>query len=277
VHVFDVFSCRPALLLLAVIAMSGCADARGCFVPETVLPTRAGVLAKVNNGAAGRDLVAAVFDHDTALAERLLARDGRLRDTRGGTLGDLLSIAIAGCDKPMVEHLLAAGVPADGPPNAEPPLTLALRATEPWYAETLLKAGASANRKAGAGGRPLDDAIMLGSAGAVRLLLDHGARIDDTDTLGATPLQVALDAHRFAIAELLIAKGADPWASDRSGGTLGWAVSRPSLAQSAEDSAAHGRLAARLKAIGWPTPAPSPAEVRALKAKGARPPARARH
>ena len=267
---------RAALLLFAVVAVSG-ADARGCFVPETVLPTRAGVLAKVNNGAAGRDLVAAVFDGNADHATKLLSADKRLRDTHGGTLGDLLSIAIATCDKPMVERLLAAGVPAGGPADAEPPLTLALRATEPWYAETLLKAGASANPRPGRNGRPLDDAIMLGSAGAVRLLLDHGARIEDVDSLGARPLQTALDAHRFAIAELLISRGADPWASDNSGGTLGWAVSRPSLAQSADDKAAHDRLAARLKSMGWPSPPPSPSEVRALKAKGAWPPARARH
>lgn len=266
---------RPLLLLAFLV--TGCADARGCFVPGTKLPARSEVLAKASNGAAGRDLIAAVFDGEAAQALTMLKRDARLRDTHGGPLGDLLSIAIATCDKPMVERLLAAGVPANGPRGTEPPLTLALRATEPWYATILLEHGASANRSAGAGGRPLDDAIMLGSAGAVRLLLDHGADIHDVDKLGATPLQTALDAHRFAIAELLIGRGADPWAADKSGGTLGWAVSRPSLAQTADDTAAHGRLAARLKTLGWPDPAPSPAEVRALLAKRAWPPARARH
>lgn len=257
--------------------MTGCADARGCFVAETRLPERSVVLAAVNNGAAGRDLAAAVFAGDADAAATALARDPRLRDTSGGPLGDLISIAIAACDKPMVTHLLAAGVPASGPAGVEPPLTLALRATDPWFAQTLLKAGASPDRVAGAGGRPLDDAILLGSMGAVRLLVDHGARLDDRDSLGATPLQSALDAHRFAIAEYLLQKGADPWAADRSGGTLGWAVSRPALAQSAEDTAAHARLAARLDALGWPRPAPSPAQVRALAAAGRWPPARARH
>lgn len=266
------------LAILGLVAMtSGCADARGCFVAETALPVRATVIAKATNGGAGRDLVTAVYEGDADGAVRLLARDPRLRDTHGGTLGDLLSIAVARCDKPMVERLLAAGVPADGPAGAEPPLTLALRATEPWFAETLLQAGASPNRRAGAGGRPLDDAVLLGSAGAVRLLLDHGARLDDVDSLGATPLQTALDAHRFAIAELLVARGADVWAADRSGGTLGWAVSRPQLALNADDAAAHARLAARLRTIGWPQPVPSPAEVRALTARGAWPPAHVRH
>lgn len=266
---------RYPILLLAALAVTGCADARGCFVPETVLPTQAAVLAKVDNGAAGRDLVAAVFAGNVDAAVRILAADPRLRTTHGGPLGDLLSIAIATCNKPMVERLLAAGVPANGPAGAERPLTLALRATEPWFAEALLKAGASPNRSGGR--RPLDDAIMLGSAGAVRLLLDHGAQVEDSDSLGARPLQTALDAHRFAIAELLIARGADPWATDKSGGTLGWAVSRPSLSLSKDDAAAHARLAAKLKSLSWPNPAPSPAEVRALRDRGAWPPRRARH
>ena len=263
--------------LLALITMTGCADAKSCFVGGTELPRRETVIARADNGGSGRALVSAVFDGDAEAVSRLLAGDAQLRSTHGGPLGDLLSIAIAACDKPMVERLLAAGVPADGPSGVEPPLTLALRATEPWYAETLLRAGASANRRPGAGGRPLDDAIMLGSAGAVRMLLDHGARIDDADSLGVRPLQTALDAHRFAIAELLIARGADPWATDNSGGTLGWAVSRPSLAANAEDNAAHTRLAARLGAMGWPQPAPSPAMVRKRAAAGDWPPARARH
>ncbi|TRW17382.1 ankyrin repeat domain-containing protein [Glacieibacterium frigidum] len=257
---------------------SGCADAgAGCFIPETVLPKREAVMTRVDNGQAGRDLMAAVFDGDTATVGAMLARDPRLRNTQGGVLGDLLSVAIARCDKPMLTRLLASGVPADGPPANEPPLTLALRVTEPWFAETLLKAGASANRLTKAGGRPLDDAIVIGSAGAVRMLIEYGAKLDDRSSTGATPLQTALDGHRFAIAELLIARGADPWAVDNSGGNLGWAVSRPSLAQTAEDDAAHARLAAKLPAMGWPSPAPSPKEVRALVAAGRWPPARARN
>ena len=265
------------LLAAALLAMSGCADAGGCFIAGTVLPERSAVLARVNNGGAGRDLMAAVFDGDAGAAARMLAHDPALRSTTGGTLADLISVAVSRCDKPMVERLLAAGVAADPSGSAFPPLMLALRATEPWYAETLLKAGASANARGTGGDRPLDNAIVAGSMGAVRLLLDHGARIDDRDGTGATPLQTALDGHRFAIAELLIARGADPWAADRSGGTLGWAVSRPSLARNPDDSAAHDRLAGRLKAMGWPHPAPSPAEVRGLVATGVWPPARARH
>ena len=257
--------------------MTGCADARTCFIAGTALPDRAKVLAKVSNGGAGRDLMAAVFDGDVAGTTQRLAHDPRLRDTNGGPLADLLSVAIATCNKPMVERLLAAGVRADGPGAGYPPLMLALRANEPWYAETLLKAGASPDARDPKSERPLDNAIVIGSAGAVRLLLDHGARLDTTDSLGATPLQTALDAHRFAIAELLIARGADPWAADASGGTLGWAVSRPSLAQSTDDAAAHKRLVARMTQIGWPSPAPSPADVRKLRSQGQWPPPRARH
>lgn len=268
---------RLLVLLAAASLMTGCADAKRCFIAGTKLPERAAVLAKVGNGQSGRELMTAVFDGDATVAARMLAADRRLADTSGGMLGDLISVAVANCDKPMVETLLKAGVPADGPTGRYPPLMLALRATEPWYAETLLKAGASANSRKDQPSRPLDNAIEIGSAGAVRLLLDHGARLDERDLTGATPLQTALDTHRFAIAELLIQRGADPWAADNSGGTLGWSVSRPSLAQTAEDNAAHARLAARLPAMGWPSPAPAPIAVRELIAAGKWPPARARH
>lgn len=267
---------RNFVLLGSLLLMtSGCADA-GCFIPETVLPKREAVMARVDNGQAGRDLMAAVFDGDVATATRLVSGDRRLALTNAGVLADLLSVAVSTCRKPMVEALLAAGVPADGPPGRYPPLMLALRADEPWFAETLLKAGASSNSGKDQPVRPLDNAIVEGSSGAVRMLIDYGARLDDRDSTGATPLQTALDSHRFAIAELLIARGADPWAADNSGGNLGWAVSRPSLALTDEDNAAHARLAAKLPGMGWPSPAPTPEQVRALAAAGKWPPARAR-
>ncbi|PZN94451.1 MAG: hypothetical protein DCF31_09500 [Alphaproteobacteria bacterium] len=267
---------RP-LLLLASLAMTACADARDCFAPDTALPRRDAVLAAAGAGTPAHRLLVAVYDGDLDTATTTIRTHPDLgRAPAGAPFTDPLSIAIATCRKPMVERLLAAGVPAD-PPGAEPPLLLALRANDPWFATALLKAGASANAGSGRDDRPLDAAILLGSLEKLRLLLDHGARLDHRDSLGATPLQTAIDAHRFAAAELMLARGADPWAADRSGGTLGWAVSRPALATDADDKAAHQRLAARLDDFGWPRPAPSPREVRDLAASGRWPPPHARH
>ena len=267
---------RQLLLAAAVLAMTGCADA-SCFIPETVLPKREVVLAQVDHGQAGRELMMAVYDGDATAVAQKLARDPLLKSTQGGVFGDLLSVAVARCDKTMVSRLLASGVPADGPPGNEPPLTLALRVTEPWFAETLLNAGASPNRLRKSGGRPLDDAIMIGSVGAVELLIAHGARLDARDSFDATPLHTALYSDSFAIAELLIARGADPWAVDRRGGSLGGAVSQPSLSRTPGDAEAQARLAAKLPMMGWPMPPPTPTELRALVAAGKWPPARARH
>lgn len=254
--------------------MSGCADA-ACFVSGTVIPKREKVLPLANNGQAGRDLLAAVFDRDAATAARLLRADPRLADTHGGTYGDLLTVAIGTCDKALVETLIKAGASVDGV-GETPPLGLAIRGTEPWFAQTLLKAGASPNPRAGSDYRLLDSAIQLNSKGAVRLLLDHGARLDHEDSLGSRPLQTAVDSHVFAIAELLLDRGADPWAADNSGGTLGWAVARPPLSRTNEDVQAHLRLKARVAKLGWPDPAPAPKEVRALVAAGRWPPPGAR-
>ena len=258
------------------MATSACGDSRDCFIPETVLPDRTKVLAAASNGQAGRELLAAVFDGDGDKAARLLRADPRLAATTDGVFGDVVTVAISRCDKALVERLLDAGALADGPPVGERPITLALRASEPWFAETLLKRGASANARDTGGARPLDDAILLGSLGATRLLLDHGADVNAANALNGRPLQKALDASRYAVAELLLERGADPWAADNAGGTLGWAASQPALAQTAEDGAAFRRLQARVKTLGWPTPAPSPPEIAALAAAGRWPPPGAR-
>ena len=72
-----------------------------------------------------------------------------------------------------------------------------------------------------------------GSAEVARLLLDHGADLEDrTNVSGATPLILAAEENRVAVAELLIAHGADVSITDRDGFTAltqAWAKTRTEM------------------------------------------------
>jgi ankyrin repeat protein len=80
---------------------------------------------------------------------------------------------------------------------------------------------------------PLHAAAYSGSVEVARLLLDHGADLEDRDNVsGATPLIVAAEENRVAVAELLIARGADLSITDRDGFTalsLAWMKMRPEI------------------------------------------------
>ena len=65
---------------------------------------------------------------------------------------------------------------------------------------------------------PLHAAAYSGSAEVARLLLDHGAVLEDRSNIsGTTPLIVAAEENRVAVAELLLARGADLTVTDRDG------------------------------------------------------------
>jgi len=66
---------------------------------------------------------------------------------------------------------------------------------------------------------PLHRAIMLNEPGIVRMLLEHGAPVQEPDSSGATPLHMAVFDNNPAMVELLLAHGADIEATDRYGAT----------------------------------------------------------
>ncbi len=262
--------------------MSGCARA-GCFPSNVVLPQREAVLAAVDHGQGGREMMDAVFGGDVAAVERLAARDRELLKASDGKGTDVLVAAMSRCDEPMFRRLLALGAAPDGPkgphgrydPNSaqdQAPLILALYAREPVFAHALLEAGATPDALYREAHKPLEEAVRLRSRGAVRLLLDHKAHPNPPDAVGASPLQFALTASAFAIAEVLLDHGADPFAADVNGGTP--ANGLVDFDRDAEDAAAKPRVLARLRAMGA-LPAPAPDEVRREVLAGRWPPAAA--
>lgn len=255
--------------------MSGCDARAGAFVPGTVLPTAERIRALGAEGHSSRQMVEAVRDGDVAAARRLLDSDPALVRIGDGRDLDLLTLAISRDDRPMVRLLLDRDAPPNGP-NGEVPLSLALRAADPWHAQTLLQAGAAADPIEEGGFWPLDEAIALNSLGAVRLLLDHGAQVNRTDRTGGTPLESAVSMQNYRIAELLLERGADPWAVGVNGDTIAAAATAPVRPGEPEEAQARERVIARLQAAGWRLPPPSAEAVRAEVLAGRWPPADAK-
>jgi len=262
-------------IVLAGVLMSGCDARAGAFVSGTVLPTADQVRALGAEGHSTRRMVEAVRDGDVEAARRLLDADPALIRISDGRDLDLLTLAISRDDRTMVRLLLERGAPPDGP-NGEVPLSLALRATDPWHAQTLLQAGATPDPIADDAFWPLDEAIALNSLGAVRLLLDHGADVNRTDRTGGTPLETAVAMQNYRIAELLLERGADPWAVGVNGDTVAAAVAAPVRPGEPEEAQARERVVARLQSAGWRMPPPSAQAVRTEVLAGRWPPAGAK-
>ena len=260
--------------IVSTILTIGCAPAAapaGCFVPGTELPAREAVLAAPGIGASARALVDALLAGDVNEVRALLVKDPALARLRLGGGADVLSLAVASCQREMVDAAIAAGAQLDGEGKGLP-LILALRARDPWFAGRLLDAGARAN-PSGAPSVPMRTAIGLNASGAVAMLLDAGADPNLAERTGTRPLHSALDMERFRIAELLLDRGADPWAIDAGGANLATSVATPMLTRDTDEAAAQRRLAERVRRLGWPEPAPDPRTIRKLALEGSWPPA----
>ncbi|MFN6981241.1 MAG: ankyrin repeat domain-containing protein [Brevundimonas sp.] len=262
-------------IVLAGVLMSGCDANAGAFVSGTILPTAEQVRALGAEGHSTRQMVEAVRNGDVGAACRLLDADPALARIGDGHDLDLLTLAISRDDRSMVRLLLDKGASPDGP-HDEVPLSLALRAREPWHAQALLQAGAKPDPVREDGFWPLDEAISLNSLGAVRLLLDHGAEVNRADRTGGTPLETAVAMQNYRIAELLLERGGDPWAVGVNGDTIAAAATAPVRPGEPEEAQARDRVVARLQAAGWRLPPPSPQAVRAEVMAGRWPPAGAR-
>jgi len=81
----------------------------------------------------------------------------------------------------------------------------------------LLAKGADPNIGNNHGVTPLMLAATLGFGEGVSILVDHGARLNDSDSTGETPLITAVHRHDLGIMRALLKAGADPDRADNSG------------------------------------------------------------
>jgi uncharacterized protein len=93
-------------------------------------------------------------------------------------------------------------------------------------AELLARNGVALDARGPGGATPLHHAIVEGRDDAAGWLVDRGARIDQRDDAGRTPLELAASERgrqpvaRAALVQRLLALGADVGARDARGGTL---------------------------------------------------------
>ena len=165
-------------------------------------------------------LVAAAARRDAA-AVRTLIDAGVDVDARRPDGVTALLWAAHRDDIETAELLLAAGADANAADDhGVTPLIRAAENASVALAELLLSAGAAASADQANGLTPLMVAARTGNTDLVRTLLKHGANVNAATTeIGATALMWAVAAPHPAIAEALIAAGADVHVSTAKGMT----------------------------------------------------------
>jgi ankyrin repeat protein len=207
-------------ILTIMLALGGCsvmANSR-CFTQRTVvIPDHELVLANVNNGQAGRDIAAAVFDGKIDDVTAMIKRDSRLLTTTTGhdkiknserptgQYGDLLTFAVSRCDLAMEKQLLDLGMPVNGT-DIGGALTLALLADTLEMAEPLLQRGASPDPQKLSGQNAMREITSFSQLGGVMMLLRHGLDLNWQNQFGNGHSQTAVDMEQYPIAEVLIAR-----------------------------------------------------------------------
>ncbi|MBL8227126.1 MAG: ankyrin repeat domain-containing protein [Bryobacterales bacterium] len=187
-----------------------------------------------------------VIRHDdlAALAELLKTHGPRIRDARGNT-PMMYAAAVGSVD--AMRMLVRAGVPADAA-NDFGATPLMWSAGQPPKVRYLLDQGASVKTKARSGRTPLLIAASYdGSIEIARLMIAKGADVNATERTGATVLQAAAYANNIDVVRLLIEKGARANTKDGAGFTP--------LSMAASNGARSGPLVALLIEQGLPVDA----------------------
>jgi hypothetical protein len=122
----------------------------------------------------------------------------------------------------------------------------------------------------------LVQATMEGSEVRVRQLILDGADLEESDSKQQTSLLIAAKTDQFDIAEILIDAGANVLTTSRFGWTVGYAAETSRIA-AGPDADARLRVLDKLRARGFPFPAPHPDHVKSLMDRSAWPPDFASH
>ncbi|MFQ6039423.1 MAG: sigma-70 family RNA polymerase sigma factor [Candidatus Poribacteria bacterium] len=126
-----------------------------------------------------------------------------------------LFIAVYEGQFPVVELLLGRG--ADVNTSQGQPLLWAIWEGHSEIAKLLIRSGADVNLPRDWGNSALHCAA--GDDEVVECLLEHGAKVDDRNNDGQTPLHAAMESGNLKAAELLIKHGAEINAKDKQGKT----------------------------------------------------------
>jgi ankyrin repeat protein len=156
-------------------------------------------------------IVLAARQGDQALVEQLLS--GRVppdhKDAQGRTA---LWYAVQNRKSALVDILLNAGAsPRVADKSGDTPLHIASRSGDASVNERLLLHAGNItlwNRGNAQGAKPLHIACESGNKSAAEVLVKHGAKLDERDAAGNTPLMSAAGANQLTVVSWLLAQGA---------------------------------------------------------------------
>lgn len=160
----------------------------------------------------------------TSVAQRLIERGADVKLTGRSGISPVAAAAYAGNDA-IVEALLANGADERAPDETgKPPIVYAAAGARLDVVKRLLARKMDVNAR-----YPNDLTLLMWAAGpdekvpeaqaieVVTYLLDAGAHIDDRDDRGRTALMIAAEGGHAEIANLLLARDADPALRDKAG------------------------------------------------------------
>lgn len=143
------------------------------------------------------------------------------------------------------------------------------------YLERLHRAGADLNQVS-SGELLIVTALFTGDPVKLQFYIDKGADISASGPGRESPAYSAAMVNNFAAVNMFLDLGADPWTMAADGATLGLVAeeqaSVPAMVPGSPNDQERLKLLARLHAIGFPNPAPTPQEGRAMLEAGTWPP-----
>jgi uncharacterized protein len=159
-----------------------------------------------------------------SIAQRLIERGAGVNLRGRSGISPIAAAAYAGNDV-IVEALLAHGADERTPDETgKPPIVYAAAGARLDIVKRLLARNIDINAR-----YPNDLTLLMWASGpdervpeaqaikVVSYLLDAGAHIDDRDVRGRTALMIAAEGSHAEIANLLLARGADPSLRDKAG------------------------------------------------------------
>ena len=159
-----------------------------------------------------------------AVVQRLIERGADVNLTGQSGVSPVAAAAYAGRDS-IVKMLLAHGADGRAPDDTgKPPVVYAAASARLDIVKLLLAGNIDINARYAnnltllmwASG-PDENVPEAQAIEVVSYLLDAGARIDDRDARGRTALMIAAEGGHAEMANLLLARGADPSLKDKAG------------------------------------------------------------
>ncbi|MBP6510011.1 MAG: ankyrin repeat domain-containing protein [Candidatus Kapabacteria bacterium] len=223
-------------LLLIILALLFSVTASGCDRDRVVNKQRLhGNDVRLFQGTPAWDLAKAIEDEDNALIRSIVATDPTILRVTEPVYGSApLRLATSMFKLRSLVALLKLDTNINARDSFYGETILIGACGDPdvplQIVQTLVNAGCNVNDHA-IGGRhpeyelrytPLTVAADRGRADIVNLLLDHGARVNDTTNNGTSALTHAINSYHYGLAKSLIERGADyirplqrDWVSER--------------------------------------------------------------